>query len=115
MTHAISDLTIRAVEPIVHREAVRVLEPRSGADAARELVRAAWRRYDVLDDGLPLEPTPGANVMVHLAALTLAFYRALVAYGESDGRARALVAQINWAVYEKFTALPWAATAFGGA
>ncbi|MEQ9080912.1 MAG: L-2-amino-thiazoline-4-carboxylic acid hydrolase [Sandaracinaceae bacterium] len=115
MTHSVVDLTVRTAKPIVHREAYQTLEPMVGAEAARDVVREAWRRYEVLDHGLPLEPTFGANIMVHLAALTIAFYRALVANGQSPEDARALVAEINWAVYENLTSLPWALTALGGA
>lgn len=115
MSHPVANLSVRAAKPIVDREAIRALEQWMGRDAAREAGREAWRRYEVLDDTLPLEPTFGANIMVHLAALTIAFYRALVARGERAEDARALVAEINWAVYANFTSLAWALTALRGA
>lgn len=45
--------------------------------------------------------------MVHLAALTAGFYRALVARGVLEGEARRLTAGVTWLVYEKLAAVPW--------
>ena len=86
--------------------------PRSGPSwASRALIDAAWRNYDVLHESIPDEPTVGASVMVHLAAMTVAFYGAMRATGMSDEAARDRSARLNWGVYERLTKPTWSLTA----
>ena len=114
MKHPIPDLAITALAPRVRAEARRQLEPVVGVQQTEAVASAAEREYGAIHSSLPESSTVGASVMVHLAAMTLAYYKAVVSVGVESPRARCLVAKINWAVYEGLTSLPWALTRIGG-
>jgi hypothetical protein len=71
------------------------------SDADRLLART-WQLYDQLAPAVPKEEKVGPRMNVHLAALTVAFHRALVEIGIDARYATALTTDCAWAIYEKW-------------
>lgn len=70
------------------------------------ILRRLWRTFDELAPYIPAQPTLGARMNVRLACATVAAYRALVESGVEGRQAADLIADIGWAVYEKWSVLP---------
>lgn len=71
------------------------------SDAGRLLART-WQLYDELAPAVPREEKIGPRMNVHLAALTIAFHRALVETGIDDRYAMTLTTDCAWTIYEKW-------------
>lgn len=69
---------------------------------ARQLLAKTWQLYDGLAPAVPREEKMGPRMNVHLAALTIAFHRALVDSGVEHRYAMALTTDCAWAIYEKW-------------
>lgn len=93
----------RALAPAVRR----ALGGRFSAAEITFILDEAFRNYEQQRPRLPRERGLGARAMVHFAALTAGFYRALVAQRTSEEDARRLTATVTWLVYEKMAAVPW--------
>lgn len=100
-----------AFKPIAKR-AVRgaiVGRNRARGDAAKgrftvgevnELLDESWRAFDDLDPDVSREPTFGSRLNVQLAALTLAFLRALMEAGVERDYAIELIGDTCWSIYQ---------------
>src|SRR5450755_2036157 len=72
-----------------------------------DILENTWARYADLAPSVPSQETLGARFMVHLSALTLAMYEALLSAGQSAEGATALIYNTGWLVYTKMGAVPW--------
>ena len=70
-----------------------------------QLLARTWQLYDGLRPGVPRVRGIGPQMNVYLAAITLAFQRALVERGTEPQRARALTSDCVWVVYAKWAQL----------
>lgn len=86
-----------------------ILTERFAEDRAREILDAAFLRYESEAPSLAREQNLGGRVMVHCAALTAAVYRVLIDEGLSEVEARALTAKVTEAIYRKMAEVPWLA------
>jgi len=86
----------------------RALRGRFSPADIRGVMDDAFEDYEQQRPRIPGEKDIGARLMVHFAALTAGFYRALVARRLPDEDARRLTAQTTWLVYDKMAAIPWA-------
>ncbi len=77
-------------------------------DEVDSILDTIWTRYANLRATLPEQETLGARLMLHLSAVTIAAYQALLAAGQSPTRATDLVYDIGWKVYTKMGAVPMA-------
>ncbi|SFN98301.1 ubiquinone biosynthesis protein [Roseovarius lutimaris] len=91
---------------IVERHARAVLERVSPALNVHSVLDATWQRYDELEAGLAVEPTVGATITTHLAALTLACHDGLVAQGLTAEQGNSIVYDIGWSIYERMAQAP---------
>lgn len=69
---------------------------------ADELLRRMWELYDESRPGVPTVRGIGPRMNLHLAAITLAFRRALVERGTQPQEANALTSDSAWVVYERW-------------
>ncbi len=89
--------------------AVRLeLTARLERDAIAGILDDTFASYDEQRPSLPREASTGGRIVVHLAALTIGLYRALVARDIAEEEARKLTAGVTWRLYEKMAALPTA-------
>ncbi|MFV1878074.1 AarF/UbiB family protein [Nioella sp.] len=66
-----------------------------------------WAGYEGLERDLPLEPNAGAILTTHLAALTLALHRTLVARGRSEAQSHEIIHAIGWDIYDRMADPPF--------
>jgi ubiquinone biosynthesis protein len=85
----------------------RALRRRFSEPEARSILDDAWDDFEQQRPHLQKEKAVGARLMVHAAALTAGFYRALRARDVSDEEARRLTADVTGLVYEKMAGVPW--------
>lgn len=75
----------------------------------KEVLNETWREYGALLPSIPKQENFGGGLVVRSAALTIAFYRALVARGLEPGIAEVLVASVTWRLYRVVSRIPWLA------
>ena len=88
--------------PIVRR----ALAPTLDRATCESLVDETLVSYTTRCPTAPPEPSAGGRLMVRLAALTVCFYRALLARGHDEAQARALTVRVTTAVYDKMATMP---------
>ncbi len=69
------------------------------------VVCRAWDVFADLSVDLPSHPMVGSRLNIHLACLTLAFFRALTEYGVARAGAIELTAELTWSFYRKWGVL----------
>lgn len=84
-----------------------VLERVYSEEEMDNLLEDAWERYSELTRAVPAQDTVGARFMVHLSAVTIAVYQALLAHRQSREQAMGLVYDMAWHVYTKMGEVPW--------
>lgn len=101
-----ADTAIVLARALVDRSALPVLGKRFGSKASEILgdiwtqAAAEWRRA-------PQQATLGASIMIRLASVTIAAYRALVPHVETSEEAIQIVYDIAWDFYQKMGSLAW--------
>lgn len=83
------------------------LSPLYDAKTIKQILSGYWKRYQRLKPEVALMPTLGGSVMVHLAAMSTAFYQELTANGQSEESATQLFYDIAWKIYVKMGKLSW--------
>jgi len=76
------------------------LIPLYDAETIKQILSGYWQRYQRLKPEVPGMPTLGGSVMVHLAAMSTAFYQEFTAREQSEETAT----QLFW--HFRLTALP---------
>jgi len=66
---------------------------------ADDVLEATWTEYYGIEPQVPVAATVGAVLTTHLAAATLALYRALQSRGVDDGAAQRLIYDTGWRLY----------------
>ena len=80
--------------------------PHLGAET-NAILAETWVAYDLLDRDLPLESNTGAIITTHLAVLTLALHRTLLAKGRSEAESHELIHAIGWDIYNRMADPPF--------
>lgn len=73
----------------------------------KNILHKYWIRYQILKQDVPTIPTLGGSLMVHLAAMSTAFYRELRERGLSENNATQTFFNIAWKVYKKMGTFTW--------
>ena len=73
----------------------------------QEILINYWQRYNKLRRDIPKTQTLGGSLMVHLAAMSAAFYEELINRGQKESIATQLFYDIAWIVYQKMGKLSW--------
>lgn len=92
----------RLLWPAVHHG----LGTRFDSAVVREIFDEALGAHEHQKAALPTEPGAGGRLMVHLAALTVALYRALLAHHVPEAEARTLTARVTGHAYATMAAVP---------
>lgn len=105
---------VKAIQPnvanmryLLDPSARKALRPIYSDHEVDDLLDSTWARYAELAPSLPYQETLGARFMVHLSALTIALYEALLARGQSAEGATTLIYDMAWLVYTKMGEVPW--------
>lgn len=79
----------------------------------QEILINYWQRYNKLRRDIPKTQTLGGSLMVHLAAMSAAFYEELINRGQKESIATQLFYDIAWIVYQKMGKLSWKIAEWG--
>jgi ubiquinone biosynthesis protein len=83
-------------------------------DEARRTLEALWRNYAESAPTVPKVEGFGPRLVLHLAAITIAFHEALMDSERSNEVASQLVADVGWVVYRKMGAVTWMLSRIAG-
>lgn len=97
---------IRLLKPILAPPTRRELAGRFDPCEIQAILDDAFNDYDTQAPDLPREASAGGRLMVHVAALTMGFYRALLARRVPESEARSLTAGVTWRAYDKMATIP---------
>lgn len=89
------------------KAARQILAPNYSKNEIRGILDSYWKRYKKLRPEVPATPTIGGSLMVHLAAMSTAFYQELKTRGENDETTTKLFYDIAWKVYQKMGKFSW--------
>lgn len=78
-----------------------------------EILHSYWQKYLALKPEVPSMPTIGGSLMLHLAAMSTAFYQELIIRGQNETGATKLFYDIAWKVYVKMGKLSWRLSSVG--
>tara|TARA_B100001057_G_scaffold437005_2_gene468524 strand:- start:249 stop:875 length:627 start_codon:yes stop_codon:yes gene_type:complete len=92
---------------IAAKAATKVLTPDFGNIEVTEILNGYWLRYKLLKKEIIKEPTFGGTLMVHLAAMSTAFYQELKQRGIAEVRATKYFYDIAWRVYKIMGKFSW--------
>ncbi len=106
----VDESIVRLLRPLLAWAIRRAMKDRLPSRELKGMVQGAWRTYAGLAQDLPAEPTLGARLMLRLAALTVALFKAMVTAGLTEAEARERTSQVTWLVYERLAAPPWSFT-----
>ncbi|MEO7212041.1 MAG: L-2-amino-thiazoline-4-carboxylic acid hydrolase [Mucilaginibacter sp.] len=76
-------------------------------ETVKQILSSYWQRYQKLKPDVPVMPTLGGYVTVHLAALSTAFYHELTTRGQNEEATAKIFYDIAWKVYIKMGKLSW--------
>jgi hypothetical protein len=77
------------------------------SDEVKDILHGYWQKYLLLKPEILAQPTLGGTLMVHLAAMSTAFYQELISKGQKEVAATHLFYDIAWKVYVKMGKLSW--------
>jgi len=94
--------------PHVLKPFVRIaLEARYSSGEIDGIIENMKEKYGELEPGVPQQASVGGELMVHLAAFTIAMFNTLLDYEHSKEDATRLVYDIAWRAYAKMGEIPW--------
>ncbi len=103
---------IATVRGVLDTSAHQVLTGVYTDEKVDDILDKTWARYAELTPTLPEQETVGARCMVHLSAVTIAMYQALLLAGQSNEGATSLIYDMGWLVYTKMGEVPWIMAGF---
>lgn len=84
-----------------------ILTSHYSKDETQDILHGYWLRYLKLRPDIPVTSTLGGSLMLHLAAMSTAFYQELIERGQTDDVATRLFYNIAWKVYQKMGKFSW--------
>jgi len=79
----------------------------------QQILIGYWQKYLSLKEQVPTMPTMGGSIMVHLAAMSTAFYEELAIRDKSKEEIAKLFYNIAWKIYIKMGKLSWLFASLG--
>ncbi len=73
----------------------------------KKILSGYWQRYQILKSEIPVMPTLGGSITVHLAVMSTAFYIELTERGQNEETVTQLFYAIAWKVYVKMGEFSW--------
>lgn len=92
----------------IRLEAPKVLSANHSRKRIESLLFDFRKQYDKLKAEVPKMPTLGGSVMVHLAAMSVAFYQALMERVPDEELVTKTFYEIAWSIYSKMGKWTWA-------
>jgi ubiquinone biosynthesis protein len=92
---------------VAAKAATEVLTPNFEDIEIKAILKGYWLRYNSLKREIKKEPTFGGTLMVHLAAMSTAFYQELTQRGISNVKTTKYFYDIAWKVYKIMGKLSW--------
>ncbi len=92
------------------KAAKKVLSPDFGKKEIEVTLTGYWLHYKQLRKDIKKSPTFGGTLMVHLAAMSTAFYQELTNRGVSETKTTQYFYDIAWKVYKVMGKLSWGLT-----
>lgn len=89
------------------KAAKKVLAPYFKEIEIKAILKGYWKCYKLLRKEIKKEPTFGGAIMVHLAAMSTAFYQELTERGISASRTTQYFYEIAWKVYRIMGIFSW--------
>jgi hypothetical protein len=89
------------------KAAKQVLSREFKSSEVQEILHEYWQRYLQLKPEVPAMPTMGGSLMVHLSAMSTAFYHELTSRGKSEEIATRLFYDIAWEIYRRMGGFSW--------
>ncbi|MCR9065196.1 MAG: L-2-amino-thiazoline-4-carboxylic acid hydrolase [Cytophagales bacterium] len=89
------------------KEAHRVLVAFFEKSDVEQILSGYWARYMAQRPEIKKETTQGGTIMVHLAAMSAAFYDELLERGKTQAEATRLFYQVAWNIYKKMGKTTW--------
>ena len=89
------------------RAAKKVLSQHYKSEEVKKILHGYWQKYLQLRLKVLDQPTLGGTLMVHLAAMSTAFYQELTLRGQKKEAATQLFYDIAWKVYVKMGKFSW--------
>jgi ubiquinone biosynthesis protein len=83
-------------------------------EQSASILAAVWRLYDEAAPRVRTTEGVGPTLVLHLAAITIAFDQALTDAGYGDEASTQLVADVAWVVYRKMGAFVWLLSRIAG-
>lgn len=96
-----------------NKAAKQILAVHYRSDEIKEILLAYWQKYLILKQSVPKMPTMGGSIMMHLAAMSSAFYNELTTRGKSKDEATKLFFDIAWKIYVKMGKFSWLLAGIG--
>lgn len=87
--------------------AKKVLIHHYKTEEVKDILNGYWQKYLKLKLEISTQPTLGGTLMVHLAAMSTAFFKELTLRGQKKEAATQLFYDIAWKVYAKMGKLSW--------
>ncbi len=87
--------------------AKNVLSHHYKSEEVKKILHGYWQKYLQLKPEISAQPTLGGTLMVHLAAMSTAFYKELTSRGQKEKVATQMFHDIAWKVYVKMGKLSW--------
>ena len=84
-----------------------ILAPHFKSNEVRDILQGYWQRYLQLKPEVPAMPTMGGSLMLHLSAMSTAFYKELTSRGKSEEITTQLFYDIAWKIYQKMGRFSW--------
>lgn len=79
----------------------------------QRILKGYWKKYLRLKPEVPSMPTLGGSIMVHLSAMSVAFYQELTEKGKSEEDTTQFFYEIAWKIYQKMAKFSWWLARFG--
>lgn len=95
---------------MARKAAKKVLDPHFKEIEIKAIIKCYWLRYKQLSKEIRKEPTFGGTLMVHLAAMSTAFYEELTQRGVSEANTTNYFYDIAWKIYKIMGKLSWILT-----
>lgn len=89
------------------KSAKEILSPNFSKEEIKSILKCYWPRYRILRKYIENKPTFGGTVMVHLAAMSTAFYQELTERGISASKTTKYFYEIAWKVYRIMGRFSW--------
>jgi len=100
-------LVIYYIKRRTAKEAEHILLEKFTVIEINEILGNYWKRYQLSKNEIEHQPTLGGRIMVHLGAMSVAFYQELDKRGLDEDKITSMFYKIAWEIYQKMAKVSW--------